>query len=231
MARAILVLATLAASVAGHGYVKNVVIGGKDYPGWNPSSGSGGGIAWQAHNGDHANASVYDSPDVICQKMATPGTAHATLAAGDTVTLQWTAWAHKGPVVDYLAPCGGDCEGVDKTKLQFFKITGAGLVDGVTNGGTWASDELVANTSSWITTIPKNIAAGNYVLRHEIIALHSAGEPQNYPQVSERARPCAVATSADERRASASIFRSPVAARTSRRAWRAPRCTRAPTRV
>lgn len=34
-------------------------------------------------------------------------------------------------------------------------------------------------------TIPESIAPGNYVLRHEIIALHSAGEPngaQNYPQ-------------------------------------------------
>lgn len=33
--------------------------------------------------------------------------------------------------------------------------------------------------------IPSDIASGNYVLRHEIIALHSAGESdgaQNYPQ-------------------------------------------------
>lgn len=34
-------------------------------------------------------------------------------------------------------------------------------------------------------TIPRNLKAGNYVIRHEIIALHSAGidnGAQNYPQ-------------------------------------------------
>jgi hypothetical protein len=37
----------------------------------------------------------------------------------------------------------------------------------------------------WNVTIPTNIASGKYVLRHEIIALHSAGSQdgaQNYPQ-------------------------------------------------
>jgi hypothetical protein len=44
---------------------------------------------------------------------------------------------------------------------------------------------LIANNNSWSVTIPTDIAPGNYVLRHEIIALHSAGESngaQNYPQ-------------------------------------------------
>jgi cellulase len=44
---------------------------------------------------------------------------------------------------------------------------------------------LIANNNSWSVTIPSDIASGNYVLRHEIIALHSAEESdgaQNYPQ-------------------------------------------------
>lgn len=39
--------------------------------------------------------------------------------------------------------------------------------------------------SSWKVTIPDSIAPGNYVLRHEQIALHSAyneGDTQFYPQ-------------------------------------------------
>ena len=191
MARVAVLLASMAAAVAGHGYVKNAIIGGKNYPGFVPASSSNGAtIAWAAMNGDTANASIYDSPDVICQKAATPGTTHATLAAGDSVTLEWTPWSHKGPVVNYLANCQGDCERVDKTKLQFFKIAEAGVIDGLVNGGTWASDALVANQSSWTVAIPTNIAAGNYVLRHEIIALHSAGEPQNYMQVSREITSC-----------------------------------------
>lgn len=37
---------------------------------------------------------------------------------------------------------------------------------------------------TWTHKIPSNLAAGNFVLRHEIIALHSAGQKdgaQNYP--------------------------------------------------
>jgi hypothetical protein len=60
-----------------------------------------------------------------------------------------------------------------------------GLIDDTTVPGTWASDQLIANNNSWVVTIPTDIAPGNYVLRHEIIALHSAGQvdgAQNYPQ-------------------------------------------------
>ena len=87
--------------------------------------------------------------------------------------------------IDYLANCGGNCKTVDKTTLEFFKIDGVGLIDDATVPGTWASDQLIANNNSWTVTIPSDIAPGNYVLRHEIIALHSAGTvdgAQNYPQ-------------------------------------------------
>lgn len=49
----------------------------------------------------------------------------------------------------------------------------------------WASADLIANNGAWTTTIPASLAPGNYVLRHEIIALHGAGAlngAQNYPQ-------------------------------------------------
>jgi hypothetical protein len=84
-----------------------------------------------------------------------------------------------------MASCNGECSTVDKTTLEFFKIDEAGLITDTTSPGTWASDELIANNNSWSITIPSTIASGPYILRHEIIALHSAGSTdgaQNYPQ-------------------------------------------------
>jgi cellulase len=46
---------------------------------------------------------------------------------------------------------------------------------------------LTENNFAWNVKIPASLAAGSYVLRHEIIGLHSAGSPngaQAYPQVS-----------------------------------------------
>jgi hypothetical protein len=102
------------------------------------------------------------------------------------VTLQWNTWpdSHKGPVIDYLAPVSGDFASIDKASLSFAKISEAGLNSG-SNPGDWASDDLIANGNAWTVEIPSSLAAGNYVLRHEIIGLHSAGNAngaQAYPQ-------------------------------------------------
>ncbi len=43
---------------------------------------------------------------------------------------------------------------------------------------------LLNNNLTWLVRIPTDIAPGNYVLRHEMIALHAAGNAngaQNYP--------------------------------------------------
>lgn len=44
---------------------------------------------------------------------------------------------------------------------------------------------MINNGNSWTTKVPSSLAPGNYVFRHEIIALHGAGSAngaQNYPQ-------------------------------------------------
>ena len=87
-------------------------------------------------------------------------------------------------MIDYLASCNGECTTVDKTTLQWVKIDQSGLISG-SNPGTWATDNLIQNNQSWVSTVPSTLKAGNYVLRHEIIALHSAGNAngaQAYPQ-------------------------------------------------
>jgi lytic cellulose monooxygenase (C1-hydroxylating) len=84
-----------------------------------------------------------------------------------------------------MAKCDGECEKADPDALKFFKIDEAGLRNGSPAPGLWATDDLRANNLTWTVTVPASIAPGNYVLRHELIALHSADKlygAQNYPQ-------------------------------------------------
>ncbi|RYP76206.1 hypothetical protein DL769_003677 [Monosporascus sp. CRB-8-3] len=180
-----------AATVSAHGHVTNVVVNGVSYQGYDPTSfpymSNPPTVAgWAASNTDNGfvEPNSFADPDIICHKTATPGGAHIQVAAGDSISIQWNTWpeSHKGPMIDYLAACDGTCESVDKASLEFFKIDGAGY-DAAT--GTWASDVLIENGFSWLVKIPESVAPGNYVLRHETIALHSAGQDngaQSYPQ-------------------------------------------------
>nr|AFD50197.1 endoglucanase IV [Trichoderma orientale] len=183
----------VATGVVGHGHINNIVVNGVYYQGYDPTSFPYESdppivVGWTAADLDNGFVSpdAYQSPDIICHKNATNAKGHASVKAGDTILFQWVPvpWPHPGPIVDYLANCNGDCETVDKTSLEFFKIDGVGLISGG-DPGNWASDVLIANNNTWVVKIPEDLAPGNYVLRHEIIALHSAGQAdgaQNYPQ-------------------------------------------------
>lgn len=189
-------LGSLAASAYAHGRVTSIEAGGEEYTGfindyiYTPDPPAI--VAWSADNGDNGfvDGSAYTSGDIICHREAKAGKISASVAAGSKVEIQWgtDAWpeSHHGPIIDYLAKCAGDdCTTVDKETLKFFKIDEAGLIDGSSAPGKWASDELIAADGKWSVTIPESLAPGQYVLRHEIIALHSAGDvngAQNYPQ-------------------------------------------------
>lgn len=190
------VLAALlsATYVAAHGHVTNIVANGVYYEGFDISSFPYMSdppvvAAWTTPNTGNGflTPDDYASPDIICHQNATNAKGHVTVKAGDRVNIQWTAWpdSHHGPVMDYLADCGDSCETVDKTKLEFFKIDGVGLIDDSKVPGTWGDDQMIKNNNSWMVEIPKSIAPGNYVLRHELMAMHGAqseGGAQNYPQ-------------------------------------------------
>ncbi|EXM21130.1 hypothetical protein V3481_003206 [Fusarium oxysporum f. sp. vasinfectum] len=124
------------------------------------------------------------TPHLACKHCGeTFGSMYSVKGTSGYMTLETES--HKGPVIDYLARCPGDCETVDKNDLEFFKIGQEGLIDMSMHSGKWAADVLVATGFSWTLQIPEALAPGNYVLRHEIIALHGSGQPngaQNYPQ-------------------------------------------------
>lgn len=185
-------LGSLAASVSAHGYVQGIVAADTYYTGYSPSfqyqSPTPTVIGWSDPS-DLSNGYVsdYTSEDINCHLSATPAQTHAAVSGGDNVTFEWTTWpsSHHGPVLTYLAKCSGKCEDAVKSELKWFKIDAAGLIDDSSVPGTWATDNLIANNNSYTVTIPSSIASGNYVARHEIIALHSAeesGGAQNYPQ-------------------------------------------------
>ncbi|KAF7915196.1 uncharacterized protein EAE98_011281 [Botrytis deweyae] len=187
--------AAFISGVAAHGRVQGITADGVWYEGYNPSfqyEQVAPVVAGWSDPADSSNGFIapdaYGTSDIICHLGATNAQGYVNVTAGSEVNLQWTVWpdSHHGPVIDYLAACtGGDCTTVDKTTLGFFKIDGVGLIDDSTVPGTWASDQLIANNNSWSVTIPESLAPGAYVLRHEIIALHSAEQAdgaQNYPQ-------------------------------------------------
>ncbi|KAH8734291.1 glycosyl hydrolase family 61-domain-containing protein [Ilyonectria robusta] len=142
--------------------------------------------AWSAENLDNGFVApdAYGTSDIICHIKAEPGATTASVKAGGTVDFNWSAWpeSHVGPVLTYVAKCDGECSAADKTTLKWVKIDEAGIN---LDTQVWAATDMIANNNTWTTTVPSTLAAGNYVFRHEIIAMHGAGSEngaQNYPQ-------------------------------------------------
>ncbi|KAH8665616.1 glycoside hydrolase [Ilyonectria robusta] len=183
-----LLAALLAGAAHGHGYVATIVADGVTYPGGLPWSASVDAVGWAAANQDNGFVApdAFATADIICHRSATPVDDAVTVKAGSTITLNWNTWpeSHHGPVIEYLAPVSGEFASITKTNLRWTKIAEKGLISGY-NPGVWAADQLVSNGFSWKFTVPSKLRPGRYVLRHEIIALHSAGQvngAQAYPQ-------------------------------------------------
>ncbi|KAI9829549.1 MAG: hypothetical protein M1826_005594 [Phylliscum demangeonii] len=186
-----LTLAGWIGQAAAHGYVHGIYMDNEAYTGTIPGEDrKPDRIGWFIAPGtDNGFAGTgYDDPDFICNKQATPGTAYGNVTAGDTIVMDWGSWNpnHQGPIINYLASCNGSCFDADKTKMKFVKISEAGLI-GTPGGpeGLWAVDKFILDNSTWSIKIPQHIKPGNYMLRHEIIALQVAYAmpgAQHYPQ-------------------------------------------------
>ncbi|RVD86193.1 uncharacterized protein DFL_004482 [Arthrobotrys flagrans] len=182
-------LLSLAASVSAHGFISEVLINGKSYPGFDPYNGKyADGITqpWASQQGQNADgpAIFRFQNSLLCQVGAKPAPKTAAAPAGSKITFHWSQWpeAHKGPILTYLAECGGDCSAVDNLSLKWFKIEEAGLLDAAKN--TWATDLMMQQGDAWNIQLPKNIKSGNYVMRHEMISLESTNSDdgvQFYP--------------------------------------------------
>lgn len=83
------------------------------------------------------------------------------------------ASSHKGPVTAWLAKVDNAASS-SHNGLKWFKI----WEDGFNTGSRkWGVDNLISN-NGWVRfNIPSCVASGQYLLRAEILALHSAGSP------------------------------------------------------
>ncbi|KAJ7114035.1 glycoside hydrolase family 61 protein D [Mycena epipterygia] len=184
----LIALAALPKALA-HGGVLSYNIGGTIYQGWSPYNTPTGqtGIErpWSSYN---PILSPTD-PTIACNDDGTSGALQltATVKAGTPIIAYWNqVWPHPyGPMLTYLAQCPGTtCTGVNANTLKWFKIDQSGLINGTVYNGYWGSGKMIAQNSSWTTTIPATVPNGNYLIRFETIALHSL-PAQFYPECAQ----------------------------------------------
>ncbi|KAH7120901.1 endoglucanase-4 [Dendryphion nanum] len=142
-------------------------------------------IGWYAENLDNGfvDGTSYGSSDINCHKNAKTTADSASIAAGGKIDWLWSNWpeSHMGPVITYVAAVD-DYATATPEALKWVKIEEAGYS---AQTKSWAAVDLIKTNNTWTTTVPSTLKAGKYVFRHEIIALHGAGElngAQNYPQ-------------------------------------------------
>ncbi|KAF1349422.1 hypothetical protein EJ07DRAFT_140117 [Lizonia empirigonia] len=139
--------------------------------------------------GDGVRDPSYDGPitdvtsnDIVCNGGPNPTTSTSTvitLQAGSSATLTWRHTlssgpndvidaSHKGPVMAYLKKVT-DAKSDSGVGNGWFKIA-----EDAFDGTTWGVDRLISNQGKQTVKIPACIAPGQYLLRGELIALHSA---------------------------------------------------------
>ncbi|KAI0066912.1 cellulose-growth-specific protein [Artomyces pyxidatus] len=171
-----------------HGGVLSYSWGGQWYWGWQPYNSATGQTTIQRPWSSYNPITSPTDPTIACNDNGAAGALQltGTVAAGTPITAYWNqVWPHAyGPMLTYLANCGGSCTGVTASTLKWFKIDQSGLINGTVFNGFWGDGLMIAQNSSWTTTIPSTVPAGNYLIRFETIALHSL-PAQFYPECAQ----------------------------------------------
>jgi hypothetical protein len=92
----------------------------------------------------------------------------------------------------WMYKCAGAFSSCDGSGANWFKIDEAGFhgdgtkvfLDTETPSG-WDIAKLVGGNKAWTSTIPQGLAPGNYLIRHELLALHQANAPQFYAECAQ----------------------------------------------
>ncbi|KAI5866738.1 glycoside hydrolase family 61 protein [Durotheca rogersii] len=165
---------TLAATVAGHATFQQLWVAGEDQ----------GSTCARLPANNNPVTSV-SSSDIRCNVGGTKAAASkCSVPAGSTVTVEMhqqpgdrdcskeaIGGNHFGPVIVYLSKVG-DAASADGSS-SWFKIFELGY-DAATK--TWGNDLLNEGCGKQDIKIPSNIAPGDYLLRAETIALHTASQ-------------------------------------------------------
>lgn len=185
-------VALLAGGAAAHGAVTSYIIAGKNYPGYQGFSPANSKNVIQRQWPDY-NPTMSASDMKLRCNGGTSATESATAAPGDTITAIWGQWTHsQGPILVWMYKCPGAFSSCDGSGAGWFKIDEAGFhgdgvkvfLDTETPSG-WDIAKLVGGNKQWSSKVPQGLAPGNYLVRHELIALHQANNPQFYAECAQ----------------------------------------------
>jgi len=182
--------ASLAPSVLAHGFLRSITIDGQLYKGNIPN---------QSNNSSPIRVIDDITPvkgatnrAVNCGKNALIAAQVVPANPGSLVAFDWasgddTTWPHNiGPMFTYMSTCGNTtCDNFDAINAQWFKIQEVGQRPN--NLSQWAQFDLFEGKTANVT-LPNDLPAGDYLIRHEIIALHlgnEAGGAEFYPSCSQ----------------------------------------------
>ncbi|KAE9396345.1 hypothetical protein BT96DRAFT_824806 [Gymnopus androsaceus JB14] len=110
-------------------------------------------------------------------------------------------WVHAmGTVASYIAGCNGDCTTFDASQGSWVKLALFGIdrTETISNdlrttmqgkpeeyyptagtSGLWGMARFVQSGSSWGITVPSELADGDYIVRHELGAVHNPWNAQD----------------------------------------------------
>ncbi|KAI9567884.1 glycoside hydrolase family 61 protein [Boletus coccyginus] len=188
-ASALLPLLAYVPQVRAHGYVAQVTIDGKAYAGNVPNAQPTPSIIRQIN--DISPVKGASNPYLNCGQDAQKADLVANANPGSRLQFLWldgdgTNWPHNtGPLMTYMASCGDTtCDQYNSTDAEWFKIDETGLEPG---NVTWYQQNIM-NRGPANVTIPSTLQSGQYLIRHEIIALHLAttvGGAEFYPSCTQ----------------------------------------------
>jgi len=141
--------------------------------------------------GSNSPVTNVNSNDIRCNAGGTRGVAgKCAVAAGDTVTVEMhqqpgdrnckneaIGGAHYGPVIVYMSKVDDASKADGST--GWFKVFEDGWTkagSGVGDNDNWGVKDLNKCCGKMDVKIPSDIPAGDYLLRAEVIALHTAGQ-------------------------------------------------------
>ncbi|ORY15888.1 glycoside hydrolase family 61 protein-like protein [Clohesyomyces aquaticus] len=174
------VLSLLPALSYGHCIAQNVRVNNAD---------KGAAVGIRVPNSNNPIQNVNDGSFACNSGYRSPvSTQVIDVKAGDKVGVKWghvfggpqmagdkdnpIAPSHKGPVMFYLAKVD-NAANAQPNGLKWFKVS----EDGLDGSGKWGVDRMIAAGGWTDFTLPTCVAPGQYLLRAEIIALHSANKP------------------------------------------------------
>jgi len=149
--------------------------------------------AWMPQRKWISNNPIFETTNtsLSCNTPGTPARAYIPIRAGENLTAVYSYWVHTvGPMIAWMAYCDNaenDCATFASETADWFKIGEKGLLEGSIETGEWfqkAFSMWDGSPSLWSETVPVGLKTGRYLVRHEIISLHSANSTSKVPSSS-----------------------------------------------